>query len=64
MAEIKSIAYLCDPEKNKECPKAACYMNNKHPDWGECRFSCDPKHSKDGKRYIYNEKTSEYVEIK
>ena len=57
MAQIvddkKPIVYFCDPEKNPECSKESCYMDPCST--GECRFSFNEKHSRDGIKYTYNE---------
>ena len=37
-------AYTCDPEKNKECKKTACYAKG-----GECRLTLNPKYAKEDK---------------
>ena len=46
--------YLCDPKKNKNCRKTCCYADNRHPEYGECKWTTDPKCSKDGKEYFYH----------
>jgi hypothetical protein len=46
--------YLCDPKKNKNCRKTSCYADNRHPEYGECKWTTDPKCSKDGKEYFYH----------
>ena len=57
--------YLCDPKKNKECTVPICYGRpNLHPDWGKCMYTKDPRYSKDGKTYHYNEKTGKYEEVR
>lgn len=35
-------AYTCDPEKNKECKKTACYAKG-----GECRLTLNPEYAKE-----------------
>ena len=35
-------AYTCDPEKNKECKKTACYAKG-----GECRLTLNPNYAKE-----------------
>lgn len=61
----EQVLYLCDPKKNKGCTVPCCYGKpNIHPDWGECKYTDDPKYSKDGKEYWYNPETSKYETIK
>ena len=54
--------YLCDPEKNKECKKVACYKHNLTPQYGECKYTSNPACSLDGKTYIYD--NGKYTEVK
>lgn len=56
--------YLCDPDKNHICAKTICYKNNKHPEYGECRWSRNPENSIDGKTYIYDPDVNKVVEVK
>ena len=54
----KDILYLCDPRKNKECRKTACY-HNPRSEYGLCQWTTDRRYSKDGKEYVYNEETGD-----
>jgi len=49
--------YLCDPKKNTECKKTCCYELNMNPQYGECKFTTDPRFRKNGHVYYYNEET-------
>ena len=46
--------YLCDPQKNVDCPKDICQT--------ECFYTTKKEFSKDGKVYRYNHKTCELDE--
>lgn len=35
--------YLCDPDKNADCPKTYCAYF--HPGFGECRHTLNPNHA-------------------
>lgn len=37
-------AYTCDPEKNTECKKTACYAKG-----GPCKLTLNPKYAKEDK---------------
>ena len=52
---MNDILYLCDPRKNRTCAKTSCYADNRHPQYGTCKWTTDQKYSKDGKRYFYDE---------
>ena len=41
--EKEEILYICDPDKNKECSKTGCHLNN-----GPCKYTKNPDFSKLG----------------
>lgn len=47
MSEVNAWAnddiYMCDPEKNTECTKTGCYIND-----GPCHFTCNKEFEKEG----------------
>lgn len=52
---IEETLYLCDPKKNKECKRTCCYIDNRHPEYGVCKWTHEKRYSKDGKEYYYHE---------
>ena len=60
----EQIVYLCDPKKNKDCPCICCYKANLHPEYGECRWTHNPKYAKDNKKYWFNPETMKHEEVK
>lgn len=60
----RNVLYLCDPKKAKDCQKTTCYQNNRHPEWGKCKWTDNPAHSKDGKEYRYNDETGKVELVK
>ena len=57
----EQIAYLCDPKKAKNCSKKVCYKNPMYDEkHGVCAYTSIKEHSKDGKQYVYNTKTSKW----
>ena len=64
MSATERIVYLCDPKKAHDCPKICCYKANLHPEHGECKYTHDPKCSKDGKKYVFNSETFKHEEVK
>ena len=53
------IFYMCDPEKNKLCPKTSCYYNPIGIP-RECRMTSNREFAANGTRYRFNEKTGEW----
>ena len=46
MVAQKRLLYLCDPDKNTDCPKTYCaYL---HPGFGECCRTSDIRFAKTG----------------
>ena len=39
--DVKTILYICDPEKNTECSKEECHING-----GQCRCTEDSRYAK------------------
>jgi hypothetical protein len=56
------IFYMCDPEKNKICPKTSCYYNPLGIP-RECRMTSNREFAANGTRYRFDEKTGEWNPI-
>lgn len=59
---MNDIFYMCDPEKNKLCPKTSCYYNP----FGmprECRMTFNREFAANDTRYRFDEKTGEWKPV-